>query len=163
MPKVTDLEELEIAIRLTAEDADPRTPSIQLAREFYGEHRELVAGVADQWITEKLAKLIQQRRLIARREANQQLVIEGMLGFTRLPKRIEVRPGELVPRAQATSAVFRKLVAQLRKEKSPALLEAINALELIQRYSKDGQHPTWAEVIEKEAAKREKKTSQSQK
>jgi hypothetical protein len=153
MPKLSDLEELQAGIRLAAKDADPHTPSAEIASEFYEQNRELIASVADQWVLDKLSSLIRKERAKVRRDTNQQLVIEGMLGFRRLPSRIERRPGERISRSDATIADFRKLVAQLRREKSPALVEAINAVELMSRYSQRGGVPiTWQQAIELEAA-----------
>lgn len=158
MPRLTSLEELDVAIGLAATDADSSIQSLTIAREFYSEYRELVAQFSDQWIIEKLATLIAKHRTKARRESNQQLVFEVSLGFKRLPKKIELKPGESVPRSQATVTAFRKLAAKLRKEESPALVETLHAIELMQPYTKGGARDiTWGEVIELEAKKAAKK------
>lgn len=160
MAKLTPLEELDVAIRLAATDADSSTRSREVAREFYESNRELIAEAADEWIIEKLAVLIARHRAKVRRENDRQLVLEGTLGFARLPKRMKDRAGRSVFRSDATTPFFRKLVADLRKAKSPALEEAERALGLIQAYSKQrGVRTTWSEVLEREAeaAKKAKK------
>lgn len=158
MPKLTQLEDLQAAIRLAATDSESRIPSAVVAAEFYADHRELVALVADQWVLEKLTKLIRQHRASVRRQNNHQLVLEGMFGFRRLPAKIEVRPGKSVRRADAKISHFRKLVARLRREKSPALVDALSAVELLQRYSNRGGTPvTWSEALELESQRSRKK------
>ena len=158
MPKLTPLEELDVAIRLAATDADLSIRSLEIARDFYASNRELVAHVADEWIVEKLTALIRKHRAKARRDGDAQLVLEGVLGFARLPKKLKDRAGRTVIRAEATTPFFRKLVADLRKTKSPALDEAERALELMQSYSDErGVRTTWGEVVEREAKKAGKK------
>lgn len=124
MAKLSQLEELDVAIRLAAKDSDPKTPSFQVAESFYESNRTLIEQTAlAQWAIEKLSFLIGRHRARTRRENDAQFVMESGLGFTKLPRRIEVK-GKRIKRAEATLEVFRKLVTHLRERKSPALVEA---------------------------------------
>src|SRR5437879_3875669 len=135
MPRLTVAEELDVAIKGAARDADPKTPSVQVAETFYTDNRELVSSFADRWMIEKLAMLIGKDRAKARRENNPQLVIEGTLGIKRLPKKIEIKPGEKIARGQATIGAFRKLASELRQQEHPALPAANAAIALMSKYT----------------------------
>jgi hypothetical protein len=161
MPKLTELQELETAIRLTATDAEPNARSMDVAREFYDANRELVASVADQWIVEKLTVLISTHRAKFRRDSNPQLVLEGMLGVKRLPIRLKLKSGKSIARSDATVGAFVHLVAVLRKRKSPALEDAERALALMREYNSGwgGKRLTWGELIQLEAEAAAKKAA----
>jgi hypothetical protein len=158
MPKLTQLQELDLAIKFAAQEADPKVTSFQVAEEFYESQRELIDPFTPQWVVEKLSDLIRKYRWKARRENDRQLVLEELLGFKHLPRKIEVAPGEIVLRSDATIEVFRKLATQLRKRKGPLLEEVEGVIALMERYTKRGGRTiTWAEVREKEAEKKAKK------
>lgn len=154
MPKLAPLEELEIAIRLSAKDAPSTLPSHAVARDFYESNRKLIAVVADEWIIEKLASLIAKHRAKARRENNPQMVLEGLLGFTHLPRKLRDSNGSLIPRSDATITVLRKYAIVLRKNKSPGLEETERAIKLMSAYTYGGSRITWGEVVEREAKKK---------
>lgn len=158
MPKLTQLEELAIAIRLAATDAESSVRSRAIAEAFVDSNEELVAPYKQEWAIEKVTTLVAKHRAKARRERDQQLVLEGTIGFSRLPRKLTNRSGQSFPRSQATTPYFRKLVADLRKQKSPLLEEAERALALIHSYSTvGGGRTTWGEVVEREAKKAGKK------
>jgi hypothetical protein len=153
MPKLTQLEELDIAIRMAAAEAVSEASNIELAGEFYQSHRELIEPFLKQWALDKLANLIGKHRLETKRASDSQLVFEGMLGFKHLPRRIEVKPGKSVPRAAAKIGAFRKLARQ----KSPAQLAARTIVELMIPYAKKNSNVTYGEVLRKEAEKKAKR------
>ena len=81
-----------------------------------------------------------------------------MLEFKRLPAKMKSRNGVVVQRIDATTPFFSKLVADLRKKKSPVLEEAERALALMKQYgTRRGVHLTWGEVVELEAEAATKK------
>jgi hypothetical protein len=155
MPKLTQLEEFASAIKIFALDAEPGTSNTQAASDFYEVNRELVSPFIDEWAIQKLATLIGKHRKKARRASIEQLSFEESLGFTHLPRTIDVY-GKTIPRGKATIQAFRALVTQLRKQKSAALEEAQRAVALMAPYAavKKDNRITWAEVVKREAAKR---------
>lgn len=159
MPKLSQLEQLDVALKDAAKLAGPKVSSAKVAEDFFRSHGELIEPFIDQWVLEKLAALIRYDRIKGRRQKDRQLVFQRNLGFAHIPRKIEVRPGETIPTGEATSKVFRKLKAQMRREKirslEPALEELDRANALFARYTKNKktEHITWAELIEKEAEK----------
>jgi hypothetical protein len=151
--KLTALEELDVALRNAARDAQPDETSRQIAEQFCESERRLIEAFRAEWVIEKVAVLIGKHRAKVRRESQPQLVFEGLLGFRRLPRTIEIEPGKKVRRGDATIGVFRTLVSQLRDRESPALKEANQAIALMAQYTPTEPRITWAEVAEREAAK----------
>lgn len=142
---------------MAAEDAPPGTPTAQLAAEFYEANRKLVEPLIREWTIQKLASLIGKQRAKIRRSSSQQLVFEGMLGFKHLPATIATASGESVPRGEATIGVYRKLEARLRRTTTPALEEVQRAIKLMEPHVAENQRVTWAEVLEREAARMKKR------
>lgn len=159
MPKLDQLEQLDVSLKTAAKEAEPKTPSYQIAEDFYESHRKLIEPLIDQWVIEKLAGLIGRHRAKARRATNRLLVFQSKLGFPHIPRTVEIRPGETIPTGEATRKPFRKLKAQIRRAKirllEPALEEIDRADALFARYTKkkETEHITWAEIVEKEADK----------
>jgi len=146
---------MHVALRNAARDADSKTGSRQVAEQLYRDERTLFESFIDQWVIEKLASIIGKHRARMRREANEQLMFEESLGFKRLPRTIEVAPGERIARANATIGVFRRLAVQLRNTESPALAEANRAIELMSKYTAGHPRITWAKVLKEENPKKQ--------
>lgn len=157
MPRLSVEEQLDSAIRNAARDAELRTPSFQVAQELYAENRDLIRSFADAWVIAKLAALIGKHRAKIRREAVPQLVFEDMLGLKRLPKKLKLKSGDVVPRGQSTIEGFRSWVVALRKERKPELEYGLKAIEMMAAYTPTEPHITWAEVLEREAEKATRK------
>jgi hypothetical protein len=151
MPKLTQLEELDMAIKLAARDAEPGVISTRIADEFYDTNRELIEPFIRQWVVSKLASLIGKHRARTRRERNPQLVFESMLGFKNLPTRIEVSPGETIPRADAKIQPWRQLARTLTKQPNPAREEALRVVAIMAPYTEKERNITWGEVLKREA------------
>jgi hypothetical protein len=157
MPKLTQLEELDIALKLVAQDAEPGTASAQLAADFCQENRELIEPFLIEWAIEKVTALIAKYRRTKRhgatRPADPQLVFEEMLGFKHLPAKVPGPSGNSIPRLKATVGAFRRLVNQRRKIADPILQDALRAIDLMEPYVAESQRITWREVLKKEAVK----------
>lgn len=151
--KLTVLEELDIAIKLAARDAEPGIRSNRIADEFYDSNRDLLVPFIRQWVVSKLASLIGKHRATVKRENNPQLAFEGMLGFKNLPATIEVAPGETVPRADSKIQAWRKLARSLTKKPNPARDQALKVVEIMAPHSKRKKNITWGEVAKLEAEK----------
>jgi|SRR5579859_979861 len=159
MPRLDQLEELDVALKTAAKEADPKTASRQVAEEFYDSHRKLIEPLIAEWVVEKIAGLIGKLRAKKRRESNRQLVFQAKLGFAHIPQTVDLGSGQVIATGEATRKVFRKLKVQLRKAKirslEPIMEEIKRADALFARYtrSKKTEHITWAEIVEKEAEK----------
>ncbi len=153
MPKLTQLEELDVAIKMAAADADRAASNVEVATEFYESHGELIEHLVKQWTIDRLAILIGKHRRQTKRASNAQLVFEEVLGLKHLPGRLEVKPGKTVPRAAAKIGAFRKLA----KQKSPAQVEARRIVALMAPYTKKNSNITYGEVLKKEAEKKAKR------
>jgi hypothetical protein len=151
MAKLTQLEELDIAIKLTARDAEQGVTSSQLAVEFYDANREMIEPFIRQWVVSKLANLIGKHRARAKREANPQLTFESMLGFKHLPTRVEVVPGETVARADSKIQPWRRLARSLTRMPNPAREEALRVVAIMTPYTEKERNITWGEVLKREA------------
>lgn len=74
MAKLSKLEKLMTALRRAAENADPRIPSFEVADEFYRTNRDLIdEEVIDEWIIDRLSRLMGRYRAKARQEQHPQL------------------------------------------------------------------------------------------
>jgi hypothetical protein len=153
MAKLTTAEELDIAIKAAARDADPGLTSREIAAELYRSEPELIEAFRDDWITDKLASLIAKHRTAIRRADSPQLVFEEMLGFARLPARFPSRSGKPIPREVATIGAVRRLRIELRKKGHPALKEADHMIALMEKHVKKNHRITWGEVVQREAEK----------
>ena len=153
MPKLTVLEELDIAIKLAAKDAEPGVTSRIVAAEFYTDNMEMVAPFIREWVISKLASLIGKHRARTKRQANPQLTFESMLGFKNMPAKIELESGESVPRADATIRPWRKFARSLTKQPNRARVQALRVVELMAPYAATEKGITWGEVAKREAEK----------
>jgi hypothetical protein len=153
MAKLSVAEEFDIAVKSAAREADPKTTSRQAAEEFYRVQPELVEPFREAWIVERLAGLIGKHRARIKRESNEQLVFEGLLGFGHLPKKLELRSGEALLRGEATMGAFRQHRALLWKRGHPGIAEMDKAITLMEKYAKIETDITWAEVVKREAEK----------
>jgi hypothetical protein len=153
MAKLTQLEELDIAIKTAARDAEPGVTSSHIAAEFYDSNLELVEPFIRSWVISKLASLIGKHRARTKRESNPQLTFEGMLGFKHLPARIEVAPGETVARADSKIEAWRRLARTLTKKPNPAREEALKVVAIMTPYTEKEKNITWGEVVKREAKK----------
>jgi hypothetical protein len=155
MPKLQHYAELDRGLRIAAENAPSDVPTTRLAEQFYEANRDIVGPMVDGWIVEKLAALIGKHRAKVRRAESQQLVFEEMLGFTHLPSKITLKSGEKVKRAEATRGQLRQERSRRVKDHGPVVQELDSAIELMGKYSRSRKHRkiTWAEVLEKEAAR----------
>jgi hypothetical protein len=154
MTKFSALEELQSAIRMAVDEADSKQTSRQIAAKFYGDHGELIRPFEVAWVQEKLASLLSNYRLGQRRAKD----VQYQLGFRHMPKRIVMPSGKSVRRDQATIGVLEELAKQLRATKHRGLAEVENAIALMAKYrgKPDSKFITWAEVVEREAAKKQK-------
>ena len=153
MPKFTPLEELDIAIKLAAKDAEKGSTSSIVAGEFYEANREMVEPFVRQWVISKLASLIGKYRSRARQEANPQLTFESMLGFKKLPSKIEVRAGESIDRSEAKIEAWRKFARSLTRQPNPQRVEALKVIALMAPHAQTEKNITWGEVAKREAEK----------
>lgn len=150
MAKLSVQEELAIALKAVALDADPKKTSLEIAREFCAAEEELIAPFVAEWIAEKVARIIRWHRAKARHDANPQLLFEESLGFHHLPKKLAYK-GKPLPRGESTIGAFRRLAVELRREDSPALKEALAAVALMEKYTPAKRTITWDEVVKHEA------------
>jgi hypothetical protein len=153
MAKLSVAEEFDVAIKAASRDADPKASSRQVAEEFIESEVDLIVAFRDEWVLEKLTLLIGKYRAKMRRESNQQMKWEEMLGFGRLPKKIRRKSGEMVDSAESTIGPHREYRKFLRKQGHPALEETDRRIKLMSKYSRKERRITWAEVVEREAAK----------
>jgi hypothetical protein len=158
MAKLSAAEQLDAAIRNAARAADSGTSSLEVAKEFYAEQRELLEPFIPDWVIQRLAQLIGKHRAKERRANTPLLLFEDAVGIKRLPRRFEVKPGERIRREDATIRAMEKLVAQLRKQESPALTDALSAVALMSKYTVKEPHITWGEVVEREAKAKNART-----
>lgn len=156
MPKLTQLEELDIALKSVAKDAERGTASAQLAADFCRENAELIEPFLIEWAVEKVTALIAKYRRSKRhgygRVTDPQLVFEQMIGFKYLPAKVPGTNGN-IPRLKATVGAFRRLVNQRRKISDPILQDALRAIDLMEPYVAESQRITWREVLKREAVK----------
>jgi len=161
MPKLSALEELQMALDLAAREM-PHLPSREVAAKFYEDERHLFEANEKTWVIEKLAHLIASRRLKIRLSEDPQM----LLGFK--PASALVLPhGEKVAMDEATLHTMqqsrRLLWKKHRDHKHPAVAKLDKQIALMQEYaSKKNPGITWAEVVKREAEKpreREKRGS----
>lgn len=151
MGKLSLEEQLDIAIKAAARDAEPHVTSREVAAEWYRSEPELFAPFLDVWVTEKLASLIAKHRTAIRRASNPQLELEGLLGFAHLPKKLTLRSGDRVKRSEATIKCFRRHRGALWKASHPGLDEVDRAIALMEKYIPENRSITWGEVVQREA------------
>jgi len=151
MPKLTHLEEVKAALKTAAREVGPRTTSRAAAAKLLADDPEVFRPVEKDWILEKAANVIAKYRLERRREKDPQY----RLGFGHMPRRIKLRSGDVVRRADATIADLRQLATQLRRSRHPALDEVEKAITLMAKYTARGEGQkhgiSWSEVLDLEA------------
>ena len=157
MQKLSPEDQLDIAIKNAARDADPKMTSREVAQEFYESNRPFVEPFVSLYVVEQLARVIGSYRAKARREKNPQLVWEGMLGIRHLPSRLKGKDGKSVARGEATIGFYQSRAAELGKRDSPERTAALRVVELMAKYTPQNRTITWAEVAEMEAEKARKK------
>ena len=157
--KLSPIEELDVAIKAAARDAELSVPSREIAERLCEEASDLVAHFRDEWAVEKITGLIRWHRAKARRAADQQLAFEGVLGLMHLPRKIALKSGVKVPHQDATIGQWRQHRALLWKAGNPGLEEADMVIELMGKHTKKHPTITFAEVAAIEAEKAEKKAA----
>src|ERR1035438_5148101 len=155
MPKLNALEELHIALDLVARE-EPAMSVRETAERFLRDERAAIEPFADAWLIKEIARQIQWRRSLFRREKDPQQMI---LDF-KPPKEIEWRPDETVAFGDASLwklRQHRKIVSALHKDyRHPAVAKIDRVIEIMEPYAKTEHGITWDEVVKLEAAKRGK-------
>jgi hypothetical protein len=154
--KLSAIERFQDAIKSAALDADSKSTSAQVAWDFYREQRPMIEPYFADWIVEKLGSLIGKHRAKVRRENNQQLVLEGVVGISGLPRKLPAKSGDKVLRGDATIGTFRHYRGQLWKQGNPGIANVDKAIALMSEYVKKEPRITWAEVVKREAEKKGK-------
>lgn len=151
MAKLTVEEELDVAFKLAAKEADSgptRQSSREAATEFYRSERKLIAPFAEDWIIDKIASVLSKERTKLRRERDRQY---SLVGF-KPPRRFVLPSGEKEEWGKATLHALkqgRAVVWQQHKDyKHPAVQKFDKAIAFMENAPR--QHGlTWNEVIEK--------------
>lgn len=158
MTKLSIAEELDVAIKSAARDAESSETSLQVAQQFYDSQRSTIDPFIADWVIQKLAGLIAKHRLKIRQDANAQLGFELVLGL-KMPRRLPPaeKRGKRMLIEDASINKLREYATELRKRKSPALAQVENAIELMQKYTRKKKRITWGEVARLEAERLSKK------
>lgn len=149
--KRTILEELNAAIRTASREAEPATPSREIAAVFCESQADLIQPFLPEWAIEKVASLIRKYRGQARSHSDEQLRFEGILGLTHIPKAVRLKSGNRIPKMDATRGQLRQALSQARNDAAVKDLKA--AVELMGKYTRKEQKITWGEVLRREAEK----------
>lgn len=147
MPKLTLLEEFDIAVRVVARDADTTQTSRELAERFYDEERDLVETFDREWKVEKLANLIGKERAKLRRAENPQL----RLGFKAIRRKIVLESGRELREGDATLWTLRLWKRQLGKEDHPLVAEIERRIAFMEPWSAKKRGITFAKACKLEA------------
>ncbi len=152
MLKLSPVQELDAAIRNAARDAERGVTNREIAEELCDSFPELMKPFIPVWITEKVASLVARDRAKVRyANAPQVVLFERSLGISRLPRTLLQNDGKPILREHATAKALQKLVTELRKQKSPVLQSAIDALNLMRKHTAENRRITYGEVLEIEA------------
>jgi hypothetical protein len=142
-----EIEELEAAIRVVAREADPKTPSREVAVTMYESEPGLIDQFVATWVIDKLATLIRRHR--SRPEPDLQL----RLGLKKLPRRI-VRGAERVKLLDLKLPEVRRVRADVWKRGAPELRDLDRALAIHAKHARERRKITLGQALEIEASKR---------
>lgn len=148
MAKLTIAEELDLSIRQISAEFQGR-PSREAAEHCYESEPDLIGAFEKEWVIEKIAALIRERRRIENRAKDRQY---SLVGF-RPPRRYLLLDGTKKEWGTSTLnelKVGRSAAWKRHKDyKHPAVRRFDKAIEFMARFSSRQAHITWEEALEK--------------
>lgn len=148
MPRLTMLEEFDVAIKATAKTAIRGGTSRQLAERFFEDEPKMMAAFDREWKIEKLTSLISRERGKIAQSKN----VRRQLGFGTVG-RIVLRSGQPYRDSSATLWVLQQLKKQLGATKHPALDEVNRRIEFLKPYAEGKRGITFRQACQLEFEK----------
>ncbi len=147
MPKLTVLEEFDIAIKEQARIAPRGTTSRQLAEDFYDGEPQFMEVFDREWKVEKLASLFMKERAKIRAALNPR----RRLGFKLIRQKFKLSTGKEWTDRKSTLKDNRFLLKHLATVDHPLVPEIKRRIEFQQRWSKEKHGVTFDQACKLEA------------